>query len=276
MPIYQQTPTWTRKPPTAGARINWANPVCQGLYYAVPFTEGSGTPHDIVQPSIPTVTGSPTWSTYSSGPAVNFSASTNYYTFPAWNPTTITLLVVVYGGTNNPGSLQWWGRDYDGTYVPWSLNGSAFGNPSGMSVFNGSAWIETNISSNPYDSTNYNDHKWHVVIGTADGANLWYYIDGIQQGTAAFSGNLPSSTDPVYLCQYVNNSYGFTGIMALALAWDRALSVPEVTSISANPWQVFQPRRGPWLWRGTTGVAAPSPSPYLVFPSMYFPSMIEE
>ena len=91
------------------------------------------------------------------------------------------------------------------------------------------------------------------MIGVADGANLWYYIDGIQQGTAAFAGSLPSNATSTYLCQYPYNSYGFSGLMALALAWGRALSVPEIFSITVNPWQVFAYPQYYWLMQTASG-----------------------
>ena len=272
MPSFRQVKVPVYKPRQQPS-INWANPYAPGLYYALPFLDHGGLPTEIVQKATVTQTGSPTWT---NDPGINFSSVSNYYALPSWNPTTITLLIVVKGGTVNNSTLTWWSRDYS-TTVPWAIGGYNDSVLAGMSLYSGS-WYCTNVSTKQYSSTNYNDNKWHVVVGTSDGTNLRYFIDGIQQGSIAFAGNLPSNATPVYLCQYPSNTWGFTGLMSLALAWGRALSTTDVAGLSLNPWQVFSPTLGTWNFRGATsgGASIYSPSPYLVFPSMYFPSMIEE
>ena len=243
MPSVRRKIPWTRKPPL-GTGVDWSNPLAQGLYYALPMAEGSALPQEIVQGATVTKTGSPTWT---NDPGINFGAVTNYYALPAWNPTTITLLVMVYGGATGATQLTWWSRQFTTSLVPWMLSGN-IATTGGMAAYNG-VWNATNTAANPYVTTNYNDGLWHVIVGTSDGANLRYFIDGIQQGVKTFAANLPSNTSPVYLCQYLQNSAGFTGLMSLALAWGRALSPADVASISSNPWQIFQPAPGPLLWR---------------------------
>lgn len=215
MPSVRRKIPWTRKPPL-GTGVDWSNPLAQGLYYALPMAEGSALPQEIVQGATVTKTGSPTWT---NDPGINFGAVTNYYALPAWNPTTITLLVMVYGGATGATQLTWWSRQFTTSLVPWMLSGN-IATTGGMAAYNG-VWNATNTAANPYVTTNYNDGLWHVIVGTSDGANLRYFIDGIQQGVKTFAANLPSNTSPVYLCQYLQNSAGFTGLMSLALAWGR-------------------------------------------------------
>ena len=120
-------PLWTSQcqaKPTTGTLINWANPITTTLQYAIPFNDPWGIPHEIASSPLNaatlTKTGAPSWITEQYGYAINFAAQTNYYALPAWNPTTITLLVLVKGGDGTTGSNTWWSRNYDGTSVPWA------------------------------------------------------------------------------------------------------------------------------------------------------------
>ena len=69
--------------------------------------------------------------------------------------------------------------------------------------------------------------------------SLW--VNGVKDPqTLAFSGATSVGRD--WVGQQAASSYGHGYLM---LVWDRALSDAEIRSVSANPWQVFEPVRVP-------------------------------
>ena len=74
---------------------------------------------------------------------------------------------------------------------------------------------------------------WYHIAGTYDGAELLLYLDGEPIGTAAASGQINSTVDPVCVGNIVNaagnsNNEYWSGIIDEVRLWDRALSADEV------------------------------------------------
>jgi len=85
----------------------------------------------------------------------------------------------------------------------------------------------------------------HISVGRYDGANVDLFHDGDFKGGNAQTGNIQESQS----LMSVNGEYTNSGVtdidIYLTLVWRRALSDNEIESISANPWQILEPRT---LW----------------------------
>jgi len=119
--------------------------------------------------------------------------------------------------------------------------------------------------------------------GTLSGAGnnrTGAYINGIPQtlttGSTVAPATLSSTGSPFYIGWTPSDGQYQTGITELVVLWaGRTLTAGEILSLHNNPPSLWAPDPGAWLYRGLLATWSP-PSPYLVFPSMYFPSMIEE
>jgi hypothetical protein len=74
---------------------------------------------------------------------------------------------------------------------------------------------------------------WYHIAGTYDGAELVLYLDGEAIGTAAASGQITSTVDPLCVGNIVNaagtsNNEYWSGIIDEVRIWDRGLSADEV------------------------------------------------
>lgn len=79
-------------------------------------------------------------------------------------------------------------------------------------------------------------NRWHHIAGTYDQAAgiARIYIDGVQQASAAFSGLISASSQPLRIGCYTNSggacqaAWGFSGRIDDVLLYDRALSAAEI------------------------------------------------
>jgi hypothetical protein len=83
---------------------------------------------------------------------------------------------------------------------------------------------------------------WHMVTGTYDGANIKIYIDGTLANSVAQTGNISTTTDPLYIASKNNGNIAsddFMGTMDDVRIYSRALSAADVT-------QLYNARNGPF------------------------------
>lgn len=92
----------------------------------------------------------------------------------------------------------------------------------------------------------------------ATGQRIKLYKNGVEvsaitiTGDAAFT-TFTNTTSPLEIGRVNNSTAYYSGKIFLVRAWDRALSVEEVMSITANPWQVFKAPKPIYLYKATTG-----------------------
>lgn len=101
------------------------------------------------------------------------------------------------------------------------------------------------------------DGNWHVFIGTrSPGYGTWtLYRDGLDvtAGSPTFA-NAIALNDGCRLHVHPGAVQGYTGELALGVAFRTLLDVTEVRSLSNNPWQIFRAaaRR---IWYEPAGIA---------------------
>ena len=88
------------------------------------------------------------------------------------------------------------------------------------------------------------DGEWHVFVGVRRGTSHELYRDGVlAASTTASVYNISQASRYTAIGSRGNGTTeSYSRDTACAYGFDRALSVPEVKSISENPWQVFRPR----------------------------------
>jgi len=248
MPTVRRQRIWTRKPPM-GVGINWGHALSNGLVACWPFNERSGLPVEIVSGITGTKHGSPTWSSDES--ITEIAGGNNYFSWSSLNPAHISLFSLErFTGVTGDDSFVV-SREYLSGNVPFRLSvaTSVDYQAKGFAFYDGQ-WRYTGLS---VDCPN--DGMFHASAGTYDGANAYCYLDGKQVGTLAYASSLPSNASPINIGVY--SSYGFAGSISLVAMWDRALSPIEIARLSFNPWQIFQPAPGPWLFGSGGGAFKP-------------------
>jgi len=72
---------------------------------------------------------------------------------------------------------------------------------------------------------------WYHIVATYDGSNIYIYVDGVQEGTLAFSGTLRDSEEKIVFGQYGAGGDYMDGIIDEVGLWPRALTPTEVTEL---------------------------------------------
>jgi hypothetical protein len=247
----------TRQPQWA-AKIDRSNPVTKGLWAAVDLS--SRIPREVVRNKLFTVTGTPTLVIGKEGVAINATASADVFsltgiTNPIPATSAVSVLTVCEAGAVNAirkrqvrlassSSGTIFSIDYsDGTFsdilVGTQKAGGSFNSRHGTTTY----------ALGP-----------HVYAGIQPaGAGLpLSYIDNVAQSgnSLAVSGDLANAIDQIFLA---NNSSGFplNGKLYFTAVWARELTVAEIASLSANPWQIFRGRRNPLFPVATVQIARP-------------------
>lgn len=101
---------------------------------------------------------------------------------------------------------------------------------------NGHAQFVTNTGANDVveGTTDLDDGELHHVAGTYDGAILRLYVDSVEEGTTAASGNLTSTTAPVRIgagSGGVGTENPFDGTLDDPRIYARAPSADEILTI---------------------------------------------
>ena len=80
----------------------------------------------------------------------------------------------------------------------------------------------------------YADNTWHHLVGTWDGTNAYFYIDGVCESTGSWATALVPNSDALYLgyCPGYSYSY-FQGAIDEVNIYNRSLGASEVYSVYA-------------------------------------------
>ena len=208
------------KPPL-GTPIDWSNPINKSLIGAWAFNERGGAyARNLVNNNDISFLNTPHWGVNGltcdgASPNPNCLNAANIIA-PANRQTFITIIKATNSGGNYLASPSW---------------GYLFVPATDFRVYNGSAWST---------SQNFNvvDGKIHIVAFVFDG-NMSVYIDGILV-YVQISYAIPALTNIQWGGRQA--SYPLGGDLNLGLVFSRPLRASEISAISANPWQIFQPR----------------------------------
>ena len=123
-------------------------------------------------------------------------------------------------------------------------------------------WLNGTLNQSRTPANSLNVGTWHNCFGQRLGNSVNYWIDGIAQSVTHIAANwvdVASTTTPLLLGarSYAANNDYFNGDISIARFWNRALRSDEVSALSANPWQLFQPRR---IYIPTATAAASAPT----------------
>jgi hypothetical protein len=225
---------WVQKPPV-GTLIDPSHPLAAGLAVCVALNEGDGLAVDCAR-GVQATTNSGTWVESPYGHAVDFSGPSSAIFFPAKaasysGPASFAVLAQVPSNLGGYASMM-----SGGGYSVDATAGGTHDAPDYM-VGPGNTWL--------YGPSNVTvDGGWHLFalshVSTATGG-VSFYVDGRPRKTGT------QTTFPV-ITNWLSRVGGnggvyFTGRIAVALAWSRALLSDEQARLAANPWQLFAPPR---------------------------------
>ena len=228
---------WTQQPQQA-CKIDWSNPITQGLAIAVMPNANGARELTLSTPSAKV--GSSSNSVGSRGVASIGSGGANYFTFTDYDkydlvgPITVIAVVDGISGVVSGGYLSKGPIDTANTPFFFGRSGSIIslsrGGASDYQRFN-----TTNVVTAP-DAPCVFGVTQNGVLGS--GATCNYYLNGVTPGSSAGGGmgNTVAAANalPVRFAGTNEKVY-------LALAFNRVLSGAEIKSLSDNPWQIFKP-----------------------------------
>lgn len=207
----------------------------RGLIRAYVLTEGVGDAFEAVTRRRVTPQGGGVWVKSPYGPALSMSGASSNLSdgpTPVTGSQNRTVLMVVRNDNNNSVLVS----------IDNGTNGS-----------NGQRWsfrmnlgpLRIEIQGSGYNtSLTPTTGEWHVVVCRLDGTRLGdntIFLDG--QSEQAAGGNT-INTNAAYDLDF-GKGYGtsadFTGDVALALFWDRALSDAEILALTDDPFGPFRP-----------------------------------
>lgn len=92
-------------------------------------------------------------------------------------------------------------------------------------------------------------NRLNVSIAVKRGANAWVANNGVISNETAITGTPQTGVTLIREFNRKQSTYSpYVGSHQLVAIWDRALSVSEIATLSANPWQLFRPiQRRIWV-----------------------------
>ena len=219
------------RPSSASAGASAAAATPAGLVAAFAFDEGAGTSAADASGSGNTgaITGA-TWTTAGrNGGALSFDGASDYVTVADTSSldlsTALTLEAWVYP-TSTSGSRSILAKERAGGGFPYGLETSA-GAPTGYVVATERASAAGTSALAP--------NAWTHVAVAYDGAALKLYVNGALAATAAASGAVSASADPLRVGGNVTWGEWFQGRIDDVRVYDRALTAAEIQTDLATP-----------------------------------------
>jgi hypothetical protein len=195
-----------------------------------------------------TVSGGASWSTRCSGTGVfDFNGSTHYISVPNdfhLRPTgAVSIAAWIKGdawGTGGDVDTIACKGDTSPTYQLGVADGKA------------AMFLNEADTAGVKGSTTLTAGEWYHVVGTWDGTTAKVYVNGIQDGSAARNGPIPTNTLPLYIGGRSGADL-FDGMIYDVRLYDRALCVGEVSELFGS--------YGFWKLDETSGTTATDSSP---------------
>lgn len=221
---------WDSQPQEA-VGIDLGNPLTHGLVRLIPapqlpeVVEGNFATTDT---TVNALTSTGRSRSYASGTYAEWAMNRSQIT----NAVTIFSLldIVVSGSPNNflVGDVQAGGLGY---------NYGLYSNSTFFSFFLKTGGAGTGVNGTSLSNV---DRRGVCLAGTYDGADQRIFVNGVQEGSTAKTGNVDAGAFSLVLNRW-NGDSAHTGRHYLTGVWNRALSAQELQSLTANPWQLFAP-----------------------------------
>jgi len=80
-------------------------------------------------------------------------------------------------------------------------------------------------------STILSPNRWYHIVMTYDGSFLRSYVDGVNDGTLSYTGNIRISGFPLLIGRYGNPHSTFRGMIDDVRIYNRALSTTEIQQL---------------------------------------------
>lgn len=228
--------------PTAAARLDWGNPILDGLGYA--FFAPAG--EDLVN-AVGWQTLSSTWTasglTIASGDGINTvnvandpTAASTIYGSSEWS-----MLAVATPTTMQTRAALWEGPvDISGVCMGYSDSSTCF-----VYLDDGGAGTFVDQSAAGYFAVNTRGH-FGVTFDGARSSQCEFWKDGVFWSSGNSSGTTTMATvfDSHNIVIGGSNNAGdiqkWQGEIELVFLWGRCLGSAEIQAITLNPWQLFQ------------------------------------
>lgn len=237
------------KPSVASSVIDRTHPIGKSILGAWLFNEGGGLKacdigglknHGVL-------TNGPTWTTGRGGRGIQFDGTdsnvvtthkdqynvgTGDYSFAVWYKTpgkTGTAQPEVIGTKDNAAT---------GTGILMYCMSDGGDDPGKIRFYSGGSLYA--MSTGRVD-----DNKWHHFVGIRKNGVLWIYVDGLANGSQAYTGTPDVSTNDFWIFgSYPGGAYPAVGVIDSAIFFKRALSAAEIRSLYVDPYPfILKPRR---------------------------------
>ena len=232
---------WTQQPQQA-CEIDWSNPITRGLVVAISganprLNSALNKPASFVGTpgSALTIDGRSTEFTRSSTQGISVGTSA------AFNPAAITLLSIYTPKSLATGSA----------HMLFSRDDNSLGRAFSLDLhWNSGYGVRYYVAGGGSVGTNELRQgasavvgKRYVVVARQTGSAAALFVDGaLVSSSAAFTAKpLATGDTRIGIRTYSGSNEAADGFIPLSLMWSRALSDSEIRSISANPWQIFNP-----------------------------------
>jgi hypothetical protein len=226
VPIYIP---WTTKPPV-GTPIDWSNSLTQGLVVAEAFNERGGVPSNSVTGAKGSLTNAP-WAptgvdthvgqaTIGAVPSLDIANCISVISEVVWDGTALSYSRIFSKGLSG---IRFELRP--NLFISVSrVGGDMYMQATGATATAGAPCVVAGTIS----KLDFSAHLYKNGVAVSTGV--------INVSSGAFndtSANVPAVS---------LSSYPFPGVINCLFVWNRILSPVEVASLSANPWQIYQPQ----------------------------------
>lgn len=220
--------------PQQVARINWSNPLTNGLK-GLALAQGAST-FDVVTGNRLIVTGSALVGSSGTGVGQLTQGGYGAYTthnnpkFSNWYITTpaVTLVALVepYNAVNNNAKIA------------GVLYGMEFYNYYGYVRFSA---LVGGVDKTIQATTQLQNRKPYVLVLRLSDGVLEGWLNGVSQGTISAPGDIGYAGYAHLQMIGGGGEIGLAGMANLFGIWNRAASDTEIKALSYNPWQIFKP-----------------------------------
>ncbi len=242
---------WPHKPPF-GYQIDADSALAQGLMGFYALNEGDGPKVNDSSPSGLTMatSGPPVWSTNATGPILSCPGYAGMIGASASLPPGMRIafpMTIAMG-------IQRLGTPSAYSVVGGILQNATNAAPYYTIAFTWQGGANTTLTLNYSTPGNHNsfsgpvlDTNPHVIGGEINAAGGKIYVDGLPNTTAPFTPTAQyNNGTPVVAIGYNPGTAGQTAASSFSWFawWDRVLQPAEHAALAANPWRIFEPRRG--------------------------------
>lgn len=228
---------WTSQPQVP-VGIDWSNPITRGLYATIGNPQWCETKNGKVIRSgtlLPSIS--------KEGVVLSSASSSNIATYGVNGSPESTALTLFY-------KIVRYGAQPDSGFGTPFFAGKVAGTADPFDYFIKDAGERVRINTSTDDdtanywetTTNWPVNVWQTGCVTWKSGNTpVIYRNGVSQSISTSGGTLSGTLKPSTSLQINIAALRMNGAIGCLYIFNRALSAAEVTSLSNNPWQIFQP-----------------------------------